>query len=294
MLNRILCLGFACLLSVASAVQAEESSTIYYNSSGNMDATFPFRVLKLALDKSGKSYELKSSPTGYSNNAAAVEAIANGATIDIVWASASKKFAEKLAVVPFPVDRGFIGFRLFLIDKARQPEFSKVKTLDDLNPFIALQGAGWADVDILRKVGLTVRTGPKKNLYRMTIGRRGDYFARGAYEALKEQTSEVANVPELAVEETVLLQYPSTTVFHVSKDRPQLRDDLLRGLEEAWKDGSYQELFKQDPDIKLALTKGNLQNRTLIKIENPNFPDELRSMDKKYWFDPKNTESVTQ
>ncbi|MDO1581905.1 hypothetical protein [Rhizobium oryzicola] len=265
---------------------AQQNIDIFYNSAGEKEKTLGFQVLKLAIEKSGKPYALKPSPTGYSSNAGMVDAIANGAQIDIAWVNAAKAVSAKLLSVPFPIDRGLGGYRLFLIDGDRQSEFSKVKSLGDLKSFIGLQGTGWADVDVLRNSGLTVRTGPQKNLYRMTIGRRGDYFARGVNEALTEQAKIVSDVPGLAVEKTLILQYPSASIFYISKKRPELRDDLMRGLEAAWKDGSYEKVFSAFPDIKLAFDKGDLKTRTIIKIPNPNLPDDILAMDAKYWFDP--------
>ena len=285
--RRKICMLAIMALGLSGPVNAASDMEIHYNSSGNREKTLGFEVLKLAIEKSGKPYVLKPSKTGYSSNAGMVDAIANGAEIDIAWVNAAKAVSAKLLSVPFPIDRGLGGWRLFLIDGTRQAEFSQVKDLNDLKKFIALQGTGWADVDVLRKSGLTVRTGPQKNLYRMTIGQRGDYFARGVNEALNEQAKQVAELPSLAVETSLVLQYPSASIFYVSKSRPELRDDLIRGLETAWADGSFEETFLSYPDIKLALDNGHLDARTLIRIPNPNLPDDILAMDAKYWFDPK-------
>ncbi len=287
MLGRAVLIIVTVFASFAATAQAQDAQIIYYNSTGGKEQTLGFKALQLALQKIGNPYVLTPSPVGYSTSGGTAEAIANGGKIDILWASPSKATSEKLLSVPFPIDRGLLGMRILLIDGARQNEFSQVKTLDDLKKFIALQGLGWADVDVLRKAGLTVRTGAAKNLYRMTMGRRGDHFARGAFEALKEQAVEVKNTPGLAVEKTILLQYPSSNTFYVNKNKKKLRDDILRGLEIAWKDGSYNALFLSDPDVNLALTKGDLKNRTVIKIPNPNFPEDLAIADAQYWFDPK-------
>ncbi len=286
MLRRYFLALAATALMVPISALAQDKQTIYFNSSGGADKSLSYKVLELALSKSGKAYDLQPSPNKYSNSAAQVDAIANGAQLDILWASASKTASAKLLSVPFPIDGGLLGWRIFLIDGARQAEFDKVKSLQDMTGFIALQGTGWADVVTLRKAGLTVRTGPKKNLYRMTVGKRGDYFARAVNEALAEQATEAVNVPALAVENNLVLQYPAATVYYVSKDKPGLRDDISRGIEAAWNDGSYQALFQADANVQAALTKGNLKTRTIIRIENPNFPDELANMDAKYWFDP--------
>lgn len=287
----MLCRAFVFFVTILAgssiAAQAQQPQEIYYNSSGNKDKTLGFKALQLAFQKIGNPYVLKPSTVGYNTTNAMIEALASGGKLDIMWASPSKSTSEKLLSVPFPIDRGLLGMRILLIDGARQNEFSQVKTLDDLKKFVALQGLGWADVDVLRKAGLTVRTGSPQNLYRMTMGRRGDHFARGAFEAPKEQAREVGSTPGLAVEKTILLQYDSSNTFYVNKNNAKLRDDILRGLEIAWNDGSYNELFMSDPDVQLALTKADLKNRTVIKIKNPNFPDDLAVADAKYWYDPK-------
>ncbi|OLP46935.1 hypothetical protein [Rhizobium oryziradicis] len=287
MIVRALFFIIATAFTVVTAAHAQEAKAIYYNSSGNKEKTLGFKALQLAFEKIGNPYVLKPSTIGFNTTNAMIEALTNGDKLDILWASASNKASEKLLAVPFPIDRGLLGMRILLIDGARQNEFSQVKNLDDLKKFVALQGLGWADVDVLRKSGLTVRTGSPKNLYKMTVGGRGDHFARGAFEAFNEQSREVANVPGLAVEKTILLQYESSNTFYVKKNNTKLRDDILRGLEIAWKDGSYNALFFDDADVKTALSKGDFKNRTLIKINNPNFPTDLAKADARYWYDPK-------
>lgn len=287
MIFRALFFVIATAFTGATAAHAQEAKVIYYNSSGNKEKTLGFKALQLAFEKIGNPYVLKPSTIGFNTTNAMIEALTNGDKLDILWASASNKASEKLLAVPFPIDRGLLGMRILLIDGARQNEFSQVKNLDDLKKFKALQGLGWADVDVLRKSGLIVRTGSPKNLYKMTVGRRGDHFARGAFEAFNEQAREVANVPGLAVEKTILLQYESSNTFYVKKNNTKLRDDILRGLEIAWKDGSYNALFFDDADVKTALSKGDFKNRTLIKINNPNFPTDLSQADARYWYDPK-------
>jgi hypothetical protein len=287
MIFRALFFIFAASVAGVTTENAQAAQIIHYNSSGNKEKTLGFKALQLAFEKIGNPYVLKPSSIGFNTTNAMIEALTNGDKLDILWAAASNKTSEKLLPVPFPIDRGLLGMRILLIDGARQNEFSQVKNLNDLKKFIALQGLGWADVDVLRKAGLTVRTGSAKNLYKMTVGGRGDHFARGAFEAFNEQVREVGNVPGLAVEKTILLQYESSNTFYVKKSNPKLRDDILRGLEIAWKDGSFNALFFDDPDVKTALSKGDFKNRTLIKINNPNFPADLSKADARYWYDPK-------
>ncbi len=96
----------------------------------------------------------------------------------------------------------------------------------------------------------------------------------------------MAELPALAVEKSLVLQYPFGLELLRFENRPDLRDDLMRGLEAAWQDGSFEKTFLAYPDIKLALEKGDLKNRTIIKIPNPNLPDDILAMESRYWFNP--------
>lgn len=273
-------------LTVGAGAFASDKYVVHYNQSDGSEKSLGYKVLELALSKSGKQYTLAPAPIKYSNSSAQFEAIANGADLDVVWASASKSAAEKVDPIPFPIDGGLLGYRIFLIDGARQADFNNVNTLADLKNFIALQGAGWADVKTLQAAGLTVRTGPRKNLYKMTVGKRGDYFARAAFEAVAEQKANVGEVPELAIEKNLVLRYRSAQIYYVAKGKTELKEDILKGLEAAWSDGSYKQIFNSDANVIAALGEANLKGRRQIEIENPGFPTQLSNMDAKYWFDP--------
>ena len=80
---------------------------------------------------------------------------------------------------PFPLYRGLIGYRVFLIEKGRQADFDSVQTLEDLSKLTAVQGTGWDDIKILRAAGLPVVDGHYVNLPKMLQARRGDYYPEG-------------------------------------------------------------------------------------------------------------------
>ncbi|KQT42042.1 hypothetical protein ASG43_17355 [Aureimonas sp. Leaf454] len=184
----------------------------------------------------------------------------------------------------FPIDGGLLGNRLMLIDGKRQPEFDKVTNAEDPKAFVAIQGRGWGDIETLRHGGVTVRTGPYKSLFRMTVGGRADFFPRGAFEALHEREDHVGEVPDLAVETSLVVQYPLALLFYVARDKAGLQDDIERGLKAAWADGSYERMFRSDPNIKLALEKGDLSTRRLIALDNPSFSAELITLGKDYLY----------
>lgn len=286
MFRRHFLLGAAMALATpyVSRASAAEPNTIFYNAVETVDDTsLAAKALKLALSKCATKYSLQPSPTGYPTQSGAMNALGNGGQLDILWVGTEKSLAKQALPVLFPIDGGLLGYRLFLINAARQDEFSQVKSLDDLRRFIAIQGPGWGDIAILRNSGLTVRTGLYKNLFRMTVGGRADYFPRAGFEALNEQAQHVGEAPGLAVESSLILKYPFCLMFYVSKSRPELQRDILAGLIAAHEDGSYQAMFKADANIGKALTAGHLDQRRLIEIPNPNMPDDVAAIDRRYW-----------
>lgn len=284
--RRIFIAGAGSLLAMpfVSRSFAAETKDIYYNSTEKLDEnSLPAKALKLALSKIDKGYQLKPSPVGYQSHTGLLNAFKTGGEIDVSWMGADKTIWDATLPVPMPIDAGLLGHRLLLIDGKRQAEFSSVGSLQELRRFIAIQGPGWGDIDILRNSGITVRTGLYKNLFRMTVGRRADFFPRAVYEAIDEQEQQVGDVPDLAVEQHLILKYRFAVMFFVSKKRPALQEDILAGLKAAHRDGSYQQMFNADRNVATALSKGNLGQRKIIEIENPHLPNDVNLIDEKYW-----------
>jgi hypothetical protein len=264
---------------------AGDEIPILYNATEKLDDTsLPANALRLALSKIDKPYVLKPSPVGYPTQTGLVNALATGGDVDICWVGVDRTVWEATLPVPFPIDGGLLGYRLFLINGERQVDFQSVTSIETLRRFIAIQGPGWGDIDILRNAGITVRTGLYKNLFRMTVGGRADFFPRAAFEAINEQKQHVSTAPNLAVEQNLILKYNFALMFFVSKKKPELQNDILKGLEAAHADGSYQSMFKADQNVATALAEGNLDKRTLIEIENPMLPPGVKAIDRRYWF----------
>jgi hypothetical protein len=182
---------------------------------------------------------------------------------------------------------GLLGYRIFLIDASRQNEFAKIETIDDLRKMVALQGTGWADVNVLRSAGLRVRTAPiYADLFRMTVNGRADYFPRGAFEAYSDKRKFADTAPGLAVEETLVLRYPFSFIFYVKKTDRRLHDDLYRGLVAAFDDGSYKALFSNNQDFKSVLADAHLKTRRVLDIDNPYLSAEMKAVDKRFWYQP--------
>ncbi len=271
-----------------SGQAAAAPATIYYNQGNGLKAEtlFSFKLLQLVIAKSRAPYVLKPSPLGTVTEIRAKEAMVAGETMDVAMLGAMATNDAMLLPVPIPLDRGLLGYRVFLIDGARQAEFERIRGLKDLRRLAALQGQGWADTDILRHAGVTVWTGRYERLFEMMNAGRADFFPRGAAEAHSEVKAYAPVAPRLAVERTLMLRYRFTSLFYVSPRRPRLRDDLHRGFLTAWADGSYQRLFDTDPDISAAVSILRQGQRRIIDLANPTLSPAVRRAPEHFWFKP--------
>lgn len=276
------------LSQTAASRSRPVSSTIRYNigDSTPLETTFGFKVLKLALSKCDRRYDLEPSTIGRVTDPRAIEALRNHEGADLAVLGANRVADEQLLPVRIPIDRGLLGYRLLLIHRARQAEFARVRDLDDLRRFSALQGRGWADSTILRGAGLTVWTGPYPRLFEMMLAGRADFFPRSVGEIFGELERERPGHPDLRIEHTLALCYRFAPLFYVAPNNFALHDDIHAGLSRAFDDGSYDRLFHADPRIKAALSRAELGRRRVITLPNPFLSAQMRAIPERFWYRP--------
>ncbi|WP_028533944.1 transporter substrate-binding domain-containing protein [Paludibacterium yongneupense] len=257
--------GFAVLsaLCLARAVAAE---TVITNLANEPKEQLALSVLKLALSKSMPGARFQSLPQ-FAEQARAVEYIKEG-KMTVMWAGTKPEYEQELIPVRIPIEKGMLGYRIFIIRKGDQPKFDQVKSLEDLKKLRAGQGRFWGDTAVLKAANLPVVTPVKyPNLFPMLEGGRFDYFPRAVHEPWSEVEQHKAL--NLEVEKHILLVYPFAMYFFVSKDKPQLAEAIRSGFETAIKDGSYDKLFYGNPLVANALAQSRLKDRLVIRIPNP-------------------------
>lgn len=231
-----------------------------------------WKVLAEALKQSSDAYgevQLMQS-ADQMNHLRAMEELAAG-TVDIyVRAYLPDAYADRLELVPVPIDRGLLGHRFLLTHRALLPALAKVRTLDDLRAFSIGQGAVWVDADILSQAGLKVlRSSTYDGLFPMVQNRRVDLFPRGANEIRGEALSHRETEPDLVVEPTLVLAYPLSFYYMVRKDGAgrQLKARLLLGLQRMRANGSLDRMFNE---MKAQVLAGlDVKSRRIIRIGNP-------------------------
>lgn len=258
----VLALFLLCLRWGPVAGAGSELQVVYPQIEERPTDSYGYKVLELALAKSGRHYRLSISKELMSQERA--RASLEDGRISVFDTGTSAQAEQRLRAVYFPIDRGFSGYRLFIINRALAPEFAAIKDLDGLRLKVAGQGPGWADTRILEHAGIKVQVAPFAALFVMADNRRFDFYPLGLDEVYGLLSRYRERAPHSVVEETLVLHYPFARLFFVNKDNRELHDALLAGLQAAFADGSFQRLLESDPAYQAARKRANIARRTEI------------------------------
>jgi hypothetical protein len=197
-------------------------------------------------------------------------------------------YEQDLLPIRFPLDKGLLGYRVFLIVSGTQPQLDHVNSLDELRGHTIGQGQGWGDVTILRHAGLTVvEGGTYEGLFGMLAAGRFELFSRGVVEVGEELEREKAEHPEIALERHLLLHYPLARYFYVTRSPAgeALARRITEGLERMSRNGSFERMFQS---FKAPFEQQvGLRNRLLIEIDNPLETPETPLSRTELWYDPR-------
>lgn len=240
---------------------------------------YPLRLLELALARSDKDYRIDIAPLRMQQGRALL-LLEKNEGIDIVSTMTSSEREARLQAIRIPIDKGLIGWRLLLVEKAKLGQMGQLRTAADLKPFSAGQGSDWPDTAILRANGLTVYgTSSYESLFSMLESGRIDYFPRSVTEIWSEVN---LHSKLLAVEPGIVLRYPTAIYFFVRKDDTALAADVSAGLEKMIADGSFDKVFQEFYGDMIR--RAGLRERHAIELRNPLMPDSMPVARKNLWF----------
>jgi ABC-type amino acid transport substrate-binding protein len=240
---------------------------------------YPIHLLDLALRKSGISYSLQAVNTPMLQGRA-LKQLAADTDIDVAWSMTSAEREAELTPIRIPIDKGLLGWRIFLIHNKDTARFAQVKTLADLQRMEAGQGHDWPDTEILRANGLKVQGYPVfESLFNMLQAGRFDYFPRSIMEIWGEEKAHPGM--DLVVEQSLILHYPTAYYFFVNKNSIPLAAAIEKGLKRAMQDGSFDTLFNQTYGDVVQRTR--LQSRKRLELSNPLLPAKTPLNQKELW-----------
>ena len=226
------------LLATPIFAGARQLDVVYpqMESAKDARASYPLEVLSDSLSRSGVPFTLRAAAET-TQQTRSLRELAAGHDITVVWSVASPERDAQLRRIPIAIDRGLIGWRVFLI-RSGDTRFESVRSVDDLKSFVAGQGHDWPDVEVLRANGLQVsESSTYDGLFAMLTRGHIDYFPRGLSEVMRELAVHGKN--DLSIEPGLLMVYPEALYFYVNRDDAALADAITHGLEQSIKDGSF-------------------------------------------------------
>ncbi|WP_328186334.1 hypothetical protein [Marinobacter sp. OP 3.4] len=248
---------------------------------------YELSVIRLALDNAPGQHTLEVVPmAGTPQNR--IFAILNetSAPIDLFFSGYSPERERQLLQVDIPLTRGLLGFRLFAVKSSRLEELGDIATLEDLYQWRIGSGTGWPENRIMRRNGLQLDTSSYDNLWRMLDYERFDLFHRGIQEIFTELNKPGRD--NIAVLPGIALAMHYDYFLYVSRDRQDLHDILLEGLQTAYQNGAFMENFRSHPQIQTALEQSRLHERKLIWLDMPE-TSSLGRIPSEYWHAPQTT-----
>jgi hypothetical protein len=274
-------------LAVASAAAAMDVVKPFRAESDLVRYAFHYELLDQVLQRTVGDYGAYSMQpyTAPISSARGHQEAVRGELLNLLISDAGHKIIDEgMIPIPFPLDKGLLGYRVSLIRKENQAKIDQVKTLDDLRALKVGQGGGWGDVKIFEHNRVPIElSSTYEGVFAMLMRGRFDLFPRGATEVVQEMAAYGPQYPDLTIERHLLIKYPYAQFFYVSKSSPHLAKRLADGLEKMRRDGSFDALFNKH----FARTLGTLglPERTVIELENPYLPAWVPVQRKGLWFD---------
>jgi ABC-type amino acid transport substrate-binding protein len=268
-------------LLLSGFVRAEPVLQVRYPNLDSLEAkAYGYRVLNLALQKSGVDFELSLHPLSVNQERARI--LLEQGEVDVVDFGTSPEFEQRFLPVYFPIDRGLNGYRLLVVHKDNAGEYARMRSITQLWGKTAGQGVRWSDIAILDRAGIKVATASIDGLFRLLERKRIDFVPLGANEVhlLLDKYHDAA--PHAVVDSNLLIIYPFGRLFFVQKGNERLREAIFKGLEAAFDDGSFQALLGEYYFSSSDLAA--LSQRTILRLENPSLTPEFRRIPHKYFY----------
>ena len=257
----------------------------YPNIDGLGESSIGYAVLKLALDKSGKDYQLITDLRA--TNTERTQFMLSNGQLDVFDSGYNPMLDENFEPIYLPLEMGLLGWRVFITHQDTADSLSSVQTIEDLQSYSFGQGQGWGDIDILENAGLTVLTAPTlKNIINMVQVKRFDILPLGATEAYSLLDRYGDKNYKVIIDDAITLIYPFGRFFYVRKNDKELKHVIEEGMDVALSDGSLLSLLKSHPFSRDAFKRAHLHDRIQIRIETPNLTEGFKSIDPKWWYLP--------
>ncbi len=245
-------------------------------------------LLKLSLEKTRPQYggyTMRGAPPNLSTLRSLADVVENTYPNLVIELGYEEKLTETgaLTYINIPIDGGIVGYRVCFANAAIKEQLKEVNSLKDLHRYSIGQGVGWVDSEILRANGLKViEVSNYESIFKMVIAGRINLFCRGANQ-LQAEVEEFKSLTNLTYDESFVLVYPLPRFFYLNAKNTVAKERIQTGLQIAFKDGSFKQLWKKHYQSSVDFSK--LGQRKHIYLENPllkNLPPDY----KQYFMNP--------
>lgn len=181
---------------------------------------------------------------------------------------------EQKILIPLPLMKGILGYRILIVRKADAQKFAAIKSADELKKLRMGIPSTWADAGLFRHNGYpVVEKGSFDDLFQRLENNEFDYVTFGANEVTGVFTERAAKSGKLIIEPSLLVYYPFPLVFYVNPQQPALADRITDGVKTISANGALDKIFNRY--YGEVLGQLNLAKRTRITLENPILPKEM-------------------
>jgi hypothetical protein len=248
---------------------------------GDVRNVYPVALLSLALNKTGVRYNLKPSDRILLQGKA-LRQLRENRSVNVVWSMTEQQRELDLLPIRIPINKGLIGWRVFLIHRDKQNAFASINSLSALQRYIPVQGEDWPDTKILQSNGFDVETATDYMTTFDLLGRfQADFYPRSVVEVLGELEMDSID-PDIVLEQSLAIHYPSAMYFFVNKTNPTLATLIEAGLRKAMADGSVDQLF--DLHYGPILEQLNIKQRQIFELDNPLMTEQTPIDNSELWF----------
>jgi len=181
---------------------------------------------------------------------------------------------EKKILIPLPLMKGLLGYRILIIRATDKEKFAAIKSAQQLQQLRLGIPSTWADAELFRQNGYKVEEkGSFDDLFTRLENNEFDYVSFGANEVAGVFAQRAVQSGKLIVDSSLLVYYPFPLVFYVNPNNKALAERVTAGLEIISSNGELDKIFNRYFGAELEAL--NLSARTKITLKNPILPAEM-------------------
>lgn len=178
-----------------------------------------------------------------------------------------------LTVIPFPIMRGVVGYRVCFSHPDLSGKLNNVDGIDSLKDLMFGVGEEWFDKEIMNfndlkntSVGYYFLVNQQINsLYEMAALKRIDIFCRGINEVIQEYDRHPA-IKKLVLNKSFALRYDMPFFLYVHNENQALKERLFKGLDIIFNNGVFDKLWKSE--FQKSIDFVEMDKRKVIPIRN--------------------------